>query len=284
MPIQGISGSEDSSENIIIRTEELLNRELNWIYNQIYEADEKLSQPIQSRRFWSEYHNALILNKNQLEGLKASLDSLKLELNESKEAAKDPELLELAQEYFAEIEKQVEEIYKNISTIARPTKPIDSNSLVISERRQGGLEKLRKLVEKATTSKARLIENPETRFPYSVAKAVDEAQLVMNDLYREQAEYGDGSCAFMVMKEQYEGGVGNEPVSLKRGTLHALKSRQYIAGLQKPREKLPPEARGRIDAEIKKMEEALKWAEDYRNNLDPDIPSWARPWKNQLGE
>jgi hypothetical protein len=74
---------------------------------------------------------------------------------------------------------------------------------------------LQKLSTTPTTSKAKLIQNPETRLPRPEALAVDKVQKVMNDLYREGAEYGDGSCAFMVMKEQFEGGVGNLPQSLK---------------------------------------------------------------------
>lgn len=145
-------------------------------------------------------------------------------------------------------------------------------------------EKLRRLEVIATTPEAKLIENPETRFPREEAKAIDQAQEVMNDLYRERAEYGDGSSAFMVIKEQFEGGVGNEPKSLKKNTLHDRKCRQYIKGLKKHLPNLPPEARQRIQYEIQKIEEALQWAEDYKNGKDPKIPAWAKPWKEQLGE
>ena len=84
-------------------------------------------------------------------------------------------------------------------------------------------KKLYKLTEKATTPEARLIQNPETRFSYTVAEAIDKAQYNFNQLYRSDAEYGDGSSAFMVMKEQFEGGAGNEPESLKKGTRHQIK-------------------------------------------------------------
>jgi hypothetical protein len=59
---------------------------------------------------------------------------------------------------------------------------------------------LQKLRTTPTTSEAKLIQNPETWLPRAEALAVDKAQEVMNDLYREGAEYGDGSCAFMVMR------------------------------------------------------------------------------------
>jgi len=144
---------------------------------------------------------------------------------------------------------------------------------------------LQKLSTTATTSEAKLIQNPETWLPRAEAIAVDKAQKVMNDLYREGAEYGDGSCAFMVMKEQFEGGVGNPPQSLKDSTLHAGKCQQYIKGLRKHlAKKLPSEAKQKIEQEIVKMEEALKWEKDYYNSDEPEIPKWAKPWKEQLGK
>lgn len=148
-------------------------------------------------------------------------------------------------------------------------------------------QNLRKLRVTATTLAAKLIENPESRFPRAVAIALDDAQEVMNNLYREEAEYGDGSCAFMVMKEQFEGGVENPPMSLKKGTLHDTKCRQYILALQRILQGLPSDAnepKERIAREIKKMEEALQWAEDYRNGNDPVIPRWANSWKDELGK
>jgi hypothetical protein len=143
---------------------------------------------------------------------------------------------------------------------------------------------LRKLRTSATTPEARLIENPETRFPREQAIALDEVQAIMNELYRKDAEYGDGSCAFMVMKEQFEGGVGNPPLSLKKGTLHGRKCREYRIALTNPLPNLPPEAQTRIQEEIQKMNEALQWAQQYQNDEDPAIPKWARPWQNQLGK
>ncbi|MEG4284577.1 hypothetical protein QUB68_15725 [Microcoleus sp. A006_D1] len=143
---------------------------------------------------------------------------------------------------------------------------------------------LRELRILPTISEARLVQNRETRLPRAEALAVDKAQEVMNDLYREGAEYGDGSCAFMVLKEQFEGGAGNPPQSLKDSTLHATKCQQYIKGLRRHLAKLPSEAKQKIEQEIVKMEEALKWAEDYRNSDEPEIPRWAKPWKEQLGK
>lgn len=142
-------------------------------------------------------------------------------------------------------------------------------------------QNLRRLKVTATTPDSRLIENRESRFPRAVVKAIDEAQEVMNDLYREEAEYGNGSCAFMVMKEQFEGGVDQPPKSLKKDTLHDTKCRQYILSLERKLQILPSdpkEPKEKIAREIQKMKEALQWAEDYRNGNNPVIPRWANSW------
>ena len=138
----------------------------------------------------------------------------------------------------------------------------------------------------ATTPQARLIQNPATQFPPKQARAVDRAQKPMNDLYRKDAAYGDGSCAFMVMKEQFEGGVGNPPQSPipNNSTLHEKKCREYRSAWDDYLPDLPPEAQKRIQEEIQKMNEALQWAQQYRNDEDPEIPRWARRWKHQLGK
>jgi len=53
---------------------------------------------------------------------------------------------------------------------------------------------MKKLRTPPTTSEAQLIQNRETWLPRAEALAVDKAQEVMNDLYRERAEYGDKLC------------------------------------------------------------------------------------------
>lgn len=145
---------------------------------------------------------------------------------------------------------------------------------------------LRKPAVPATTLEARLIQNPETWFPREQALAVDQAQQVMNNLYKDGGDYGDKSSAFMAMKEQFEGGVGNPPKPLKDGTLHYTKCLQYRKSFNKDKTKqnLPSEAKERLYREIQKITEALKWADDYYSGNDPEIPRWAKPWKDQLGK
>jgi len=148
-------------------------------------------------------------------------------------------------------------------------------------------QNLRRLRVTPTTRDSRLIENRESSFPCAVAREIDDAQEVMNYLYRAEAKFGDGSCAFMVMKEQFEGGVEKLPMSLKKSTLHDKKCSQYISHLKKRLldwPSAPNELKEKITREIKKMEEALQWAEDYRNGNDPVIPRWANSWKDQLGK
>lgn len=151
-------------------------------------------------------------------------------------------------------------------------------------------QNLRKLQTKPTHPNARLIKNPEPPFPREQALEVDRVQEIINQLYRKDSEYGDASSAFMVMKEQFEGGVGKEPKRIKNDTLHIDKCMQSITCLEKIRLRsgfsklLPPEAQEKIQVEIQKMEEALEWIEQYRNGEDPEIPTWARPWKDQLGK
>jgi len=144
---------------------------------------------------------------------------------------------------------------------------------------------LRSLNVKATTPVARLIENPAIQFPYDMAREVDEAQTVMNDLYRAGSTYGDGSSAFMAMKEQSEGGVGHSPRMIAGGTLHYEKCEGYIVGLGRllhDLAELPEEAKQRIAFEIQKMKDAVRWATEYAEGLNPSVPQWARQWKNQL--
>jgi hypothetical protein len=44
------------------------------------------------------------------------------------------------------------------------------------------------------------------------------------------------------------------------------------------------EAIQNVEAEINKLTETVKWAEDYRKGLNPVILIWARQWRNKLGQ
>ncbi len=90
----------------------------------------------------------------------------------------------------------------------------------------------------------------------------------MNDLYRAEAIYGDGSTAYIVLLEQFTAGVGKEPRPIVGDTKHEDKARDYSLGLRRILDGLaeelkphfPKEAIERIEAEINKLKESVKWA------------------------
>ncbi len=131
---------------------------------------------------------------------------------------------------------------------------------------------------------AKVVSNFQQQYPRATAELIDEAQVTMNDLYKPGSSYGDKSSAFIVLLEQYKAGVGKEPTPIVGNTLHAAKCQQYIVGLRKKAvAPLPPEAIGSLQNEIKKMEEAITWADNYKANNKPAIPKWAKEWKADLG-
>jgi hypothetical protein len=207
--------------------------------------------------------------------------------------AADPELLELAQRDFATYRKEAEINLESLIAIKRPTRPVEEETSETQPEEESDLNLTarRGLAKRASSDLARLIENPqEAWLPHSVARAVDAAQVVMNDLYRAGAKYGDGSTAFIVMLEQFRAGVGKESIPIVGKTRHEVKARGYIKGFRRIMRELPAplkpqfpkEAIERIEAEIKKLEEALEWAENYRNGDKPKIPKLAKDWKDEL--
>jgi hypothetical protein len=142
------------------------------------------------------------------------------------------------------------------------------------------------LTVKSSTDIARVVPNFQQQYPKAVVLAIDEVQKFMNELYKPDSVYGDKSSAFIVLVEQYKGGVGKDPVPLVGKTKHALKCAESIVGLNNKKTNLPllpPEAIARIDTEIQKMQEALNWADSYKAGDKPAIPKWAKDWKSQIG-
>jgi hypothetical protein len=92
--------------------------------------------------------------------------------------------------------------------------------------------------------------------------------------------------------EQFRAGVGKQPSPIVGDTKHEDKARDYSLGLRRHLDELaeelkphfPKEAIERIEAEINKLKEAVQWAENYRNGLNPEIPKWAREGSNKLGK
>ncbi len=278
----GVTGITEKIRTIIAKIQAPVNKAIDWVINKAYNLVKAAGKLLGFGKGKEEGKPKVTTEEAVVSGdpetrSQAGLDELDQKLSAS--ASKDG----LTHEEEASIVTAVKSKYGFNVLEVRPA----GDEVILHGEMSPGKDKkknLRDLRVKATSSESRLIENPSSRFPREQAMAVDEAQVVMNDLYREKAEYGDGSTAFMAMKEQFEGGVGRPPRSLKGGTLHATKCRQYITGLQRPRTNLPKEAQQRIDAEIRKMQEALAWADNYHNGNDPSIPGWARPWKGQLGK
>jgi hypothetical protein len=224
--------------------------------------------------------------KGEIEAEIRQLDPALLSAEGDAVAAKeleDPVSIDEAREKLDDIRARSEQLEKKLDDAVpdepEPTPEPDDG---------GGAEVDRALTVKASRPEARVIQNPADRFPRSQALAIDEVQTVMNDLYREGAAYGDGSTAYMAMLEQAEAGPGRQPISVVEDTLHGPKAQQYSQGLgdilAERGPNLPAEAQQRVQLEIDKMNEALRWAEGVRNGVDPAVPRWARPWAEDLAE
>jgi hypothetical protein len=280
----------------IAQLRQQLQQELAWYENQLYQVEGILGPlPPEKRRPWTDYQQQLKNNNIQLGYLPDELERLETRWNDTQGVvAADPAYLELAQPDFADIREDAESTLKRLIAIKRPTRPAEEASETQPEEKSSlNLKDKKALAVKASSPLGRVIENPrhgEAWLLYSVAQKVDELQVVMNDLYRAEAKYGDGSTAFIVLLEQFTAGVGKEPKPIVGDTKHEDKARDYSLGLRRHLDGLakelkphfPQEARERIEAEINKLKESVKWAEDYRNGRNPEIPKWARQWSHQL--
>jgi hypothetical protein len=142
---------------------------------------------------------------------------------------------------------------------------------------------------RADRREGRVLENPAERLPRSQRIAVDTFQEQFNELYKGGATSGDGSTAFAALKEQAAGGVGRPPRDVVQpGTLHRDKCDQLARGLERMLNdaevggRLPPQARQRVEFEIKKLREARDWADAVHGGERLDPPRWARPWRDEL--
>lgn len=133
---------------------------------------------------------------------------------------------------------------------------------------------------------ARLISENQFVLAKDQVRHFEDAQKVMNGLYKRGSKYGDCSSAFMVLMEQAKAGVGNSPKPVVGDTVHDKKCRDHSEPNQGLHNYLgiglPKKAEDRLKTEIAKMQEALAWADDYRAGKNPKIPAWARPWKADI--
>jgi hypothetical protein len=139
---------------------------------------------------------------------------------------------------------------------------------------------------KIALPQAMLIPDTEFFLTKDEAQKLNKAQNVMNGLYKPGSKYGDQSSAFMVLIEQAKGGVGNHPKRIVGDTLHDEKCRDHSRsgkGLHRHLGiGLPAQAEARIRTEIAKMQQAIKWADDYRAGKNPKLPSWARAFQADI--
>ena len=146
------------------------------------------------------------------------------------------------------------------------------------------VSKLRQV--KIALPQAMLISDTEYFLTNDEANKLDKAQKVINSLYKRGSKYGDQSSAFIVLIEQAKGGVGNEPKPIIGDYLHVEKCQDYSSANQGLHRHLgiglPAQAESRIKVEIAKMQEAIKWADDYRAGKNPKIPSWARAFQSEI--
>jgi hypothetical protein len=197
---------------------------------------------------------------------------------------------------FDDLQKNAEEQNNKLSELlkARPKKPTEESSSQEQQNEKVDLENTRRLTVNPTSKNAVLVSNRQDMLPYSVAREVDALQTTLNDLYREEAKFGDGSSAFLVMLEQFAGGVKKAPVALtskiekdkKTGKLefkeflHRDKCDGYIKSFTTTLRELNPQIENelqnnpqtqgvipRIREEITKMEEAIKWADDFKGGF-----------------
>ncbi|MGB0385691.1 MAG: hypothetical protein ACPGWR_12800 [Ardenticatenaceae bacterium] len=206
-------------------------------------------------------------------------------------AERDPELISDLLDDLQELDEELTAIADQFESQAEPDPaPSEKEEDDAQEARTEKNKRIGRLNSvKVAAKNALLITDPDIYFPQEQIQLLDAAQKTMNDLYRKEAKYGDGSSAFMVLLEQAAGGVGGEPQQIVGDTIHKAKCQEYIVGLGhkvgqtwKPGGGLPQQAEDRIRAEISKMQEAIDWAENYCAGHFPKIPSWARPWKSQI--
>lgn len=204
-------------------------------------------------------------------------------------AERDPELIS---DLFVDLQELDDELTPIADQFEHQSKPTPSEKK--EENAQDARTEKNKRIGRLNSVKvaaknALLITDTDIYLSQEQIELLDAAQKTMNDLYRKEAKYGDGSSAFMVLVEQAAGGVGGEAQAIVADTIHKAKCQEYIVGLghkldetRMPHGDLPQQAKDRIRAEISKMQDAIDWAEKYGAGHSPKIPSWARPWKSQI--
>lgn len=100
---------------------------------------------------------------------------------------------------------------------------------------------------------------------------LEYAQKLINDLNRKGAKQGDGSAAFAIIGEQVRGGAEPKKI-IETDRLHYDKAWEYSGKLRSllsaNKEQLRPQAKNRLRLELKKIEEARRWADRYEEAIE----------------
>jgi DNA repair exonuclease SbcCD ATPase subunit len=161
--------------------------------------------------------------------------------------------------------------------------------------------KLNKKEEKPQRYKFRLVETMEDyekHYPCAVRDAIDAAQESVTQLNKETSRYGDGSVAYAAIAEQVNGskeeGKFDAPVAALPelgGQTHLGKCKEFILGLSRSKRELERYVEKKylteraidiLRREEDKLKQALKWCKDYRAGDYPELPSWAKTYREQL--
>ncbi len=177
-------------------------------------------------------------------------------------------------------------VFKSI-TVVEGKDTWDYDYVASPGKRGGSLRKGQRLagnlksIKTAKDTERPLVIGVDVKLATEEAKAIEKVQSFMNELYRKQADHGDGSSEFIAMMEQVRGGVGKDPKPIVGNTFHHIKVREAITHLEgelsKPKKELdlPVEAQKRLRNQSGRLQEALDWIADYKAGNNPSPPRWA---------
>jgi hypothetical protein len=130
---------------------------------------------------------------------------------------------------------------------------------------------------KAAIAKGRpQVIDPEVMLTPEQQDVVERAQNFYNELHRKEASIGDGSTAYIIVAEALAGGLGNPAAPLIGTTLHLIKGRESITHLTSvlAEANLPTVAKQRIEDGIRKLQQALDFADAHAAGTAKRPPSW----------
>jgi hypothetical protein len=131
-------------------------------------------------------------------------------------------------------------------------------------------------VKAAIASGRPTVVAPETMLNQQQQDVVEKAQKFFNDLQKKEADFGDGSTAYIVVGEALKGGLGNQPAPIKGSTLHLIKAREAIKHLNDVLgdANLPNSAKQRIQDGINKLQQAITFSVGYSAGKNVRPPGW----------